>query len=144
MVYMNFSVTFIGLFMAAKLEEIMRVWPAREERITLTGHWHTLATLIATIMIFYYADMIGLKGKARRWFGWVVIIGSDLAFGATTAFSIKRLFIAAEVAQQPFVNVTSLLTQIGLGSVLIALAAFLVWRLVDLFKRKGRWSQELG
>jgi hypothetical protein len=144
MVYMNFSVTFIGLFMAAKLEEIMRVWPAREERITLTGHWHTLATIIATIMLFYYADMVGLKGKARRWFGWTAIIGSDLAFGATTAFSIKRLFIAAEITQQPFVNVTSLLTQIGLGTVLIGLAAFLIWRLVDLFKRKGLWSQELG
>jgi hypothetical protein len=84
-----------------------------------------------------------LKGRARRWFGWVTIIGSDLAFAATTAFSIKRLFIASELAQQPFVTVTSILTEIGLGTVLIALAAFLGWRLVDLFKRKGRWSQEL-
>jgi MFS family permease len=143
MVFMNFSVTFIGLFMAAKLDEIMRVWPAREERITLTGHWHTLSTIIATIMLFYFADMVGLKGRARKWLGWSVIVGSDIAFGATTAFSIKRLFVS-EIGQQSFVNVTSLLTEIGLGTVLIALAAFLIWRLIDLFKRKGLWSKELA
>ncbi len=144
MVFMNFVVTFIGLFMAARLDEIMRVWPAREERITLTGHWHILAAIIATIMLFYFADMIGLKGRARRWFGWSVIIGSDLAFATMTVFSIKKLFIASEIAQQPFVNVASILTEIGLGTVLIALAAFLVWRLIDLFKRKGLWSHELA
>lgn len=143
MVFMNFVVTFIGLFMAAKLDEIMRVWPAREERITLTGHWHTLSTIIATIMLFYFADMIGLRGRARKWLGWSVIVGSDIAFAATTAFSIKRLFVS-EIGQQPFVNVTSLLTEIGLGTVLIALAAFLIWRLIDLFKRKGLWSKELA
>jgi len=143
MLFMNFVVTFIGLFMAAKLEEIMRVWPAREERITLTGHWHTLATLIGTIMIFYFADMIGLKGRARKWFGWLMIVGSDVAFAANTAFSIKRLFVS-EAAQQPFVNVTSLMTEIGLATVLVALAAFLIWRLIDLFKRKGLWSKELA
>jgi MFS family permease len=143
MVFMNFSVTFIGLFMAAKLDEIMRVWPAREERITLTGHWHTLSTIVATIMLLYFADMVGLKGRARKWLGWSVIVGSDIAFGATTAFSIKRLFVS-EIGQQSFVNVTSLLTEIGLGTVLIALAAFLIWRLIDLFKRKGLWSKELA
>ena len=31
MVFMNFNVSFIGLFMAAKLDEIMRVLPHREE-----------------------------------------------------------------------------------------------------------------
>ncbi len=143
MVFMNFVVTFIGLFMAAKLDEIMRVWPAREERITLTGHWHTLSTIIATIMFFYFADMVGLKGRARKWLGWTMIVGSNIAFAANTAFSIKRLFVS-EAAQQPFVNVTSLLTEIGLGSVLIALAVFLIWRLIDLFKRKGLWSKELA
>jgi hypothetical protein len=143
MVFMNFVVTFIGLFMAAKLDEIMRVWPAREERITLTGHWHTLSTIIATIMLFYFADMIGVKGRARKWLGWSVIVGSNIAFAGTTAFSIKRLFVS-EIGQQPFVNVTSLMTEIGLGTVLIALAAFLIWRLIDLFKRKGLWSKKLA
>jgi hypothetical protein len=46
MVYMNFCVTFVGLFMAAKLDDIIRRLPLREERITLTGHWHVLATQV--------------------------------------------------------------------------------------------------
>ena len=33
MVYMNFVVTFVGIFMAVRLDEIIRTWPAREERI---------------------------------------------------------------------------------------------------------------
>ncbi|HEY70783.1 MAG TPA: hypothetical protein G4O08_09385 [Anaerolineae bacterium] len=143
MVFMNFSVTFIGLFMAARLEEVMRVWPAREERITLTGHWHILATIIATIMLFYFADKMGLKGRARKWFGWIVIVGSDVAFAAVTAFSIKRLLVS-ELAQQRFVNVTTILADTGLAVVLIALAVFLMWRLIDLFKRKGKWMHELA
>jgi len=57
MVFMNFTVSGVGIFLAVKLEEIFRVWPHREERVTLTGHWHILAALIATIILFYYADL---------------------------------------------------------------------------------------
>ena len=79
MVFMNFTVSFVGIFVAVKLDEIFRVWPARDERLILTGHWHTLSGIVATIILFYYADMVGLKGKVRQWFGWLVILGSDLA-----------------------------------------------------------------
>ena len=44
MVFMNFTVSGVGIFMAVKLDEIIRVWPWREERIVLTGHWHILAS----------------------------------------------------------------------------------------------------
>jgi hypothetical protein len=143
MVFMNFTVSGVGIFMAVKLDEIIRVWPHREERITLTGHWHILAGLIATIILLYFADLSGLKGRARRWFGWTVIIMSDLAFGAVTIFSMKRLFVP-ETAQQGVVNWTMLLTDIGLASVLVALALFMGWRLVDLFRKKGIWTRELS
>jgi hypothetical protein len=142
MVYMNFTVSGVGIFMAVKLTEIFRVWPHREERITLTGHWHILASLIATIILFYYADLSGLKGRARKWFGWLVIIMSDLAFGAVTVFSMKRLFVS-EAEQQPIVNWTMLLADIGLAVVLVVLALFLIWRLYDLFRAEGRWAEEL-
>jgi hypothetical protein len=142
MVFMNFTVSGVGIFMAVKLDEIFRVWPHREERIILTGHWHILAGLIATIILFYFADLAGMKGKARQWFGWTVIIMSDLAFGAVTIFSMKRLFVT-EVEQQGIVNWTMLLTDIGLASVLVALAVFMIWRLYDLFTRNGRWAEEL-
>ena len=142
MVFMNFTVSGVGIFMAVKLDEIFRVWPHREERIVLTGHWHILSAIIATIILLYYADLSGLKGRARKIFGWSVIIFSNLAFAAATVFSMKRLFVS-ESAQQPIVNWTMLLVDLGLALVLVALALLMIWRLADLFKKRGRWSQEL-
>ncbi len=141
MIYMNFTVSGIGIFMAVRLDEIFRVWPSREERIVLTGHWHILSVLTASIILFYVADMLGLRGRARQWFGWLVILGSDLAFGAVTVFGIKRLLVT-ETGQQRLVDVTMALTDVGLILFLVVLAAFLVWRLVDLFRANGLWRSE--
>jgi large-conductance mechanosensitive channel len=143
MVFMNFTVSGVGIFMAVKLTEIFRVWPHREERITLTGHWHILASLIATIILFYFADLSGLKGKARKWFGWLVIIMSDIAFASVTVFSMKRLFVT-EAEQQSVVNWLMLFIDIGLAMVLVALAVFMIWRLYDLLQAKGYWTQEFN
>jgi hypothetical protein len=140
---MNFTVSGVGIFVAVRLDKIFRVWPYRDERLILTGHWHILATLTATILLLYYADLAGLKGKIRRWFGWGVILLSDLAFASVTLFEMKRFFVT-EATQQPFINVTMLLADIGLGSVLLILAILLVWRLSDLFKKKGRWAEEIN
>lgn len=143
MVFMNFTVSGIGIMMAVKLDEIFRLWPAREERIELTGHWHILSGIIATIILLYYGDMIGLKGRLRRWYGWGIIILSDLAFASVTIYEMKRLFIS-EAQQQPLVNTVMILADIGLAMLLVILALLMIWRLVDLFKRKGRWTQEVG
>jgi len=141
MVFMNFTVSFVGIFVAVKLDEIFRKWQFLDERLILTGHWHILATLTATILLFYYADLAGIKGKARQWFGWLLIIFSDLAFGSVTVYEMKRMFVE-ESAQQPVINITTLLGDIGLVTVLVVLAALMVWRLFDLFKKKGKWSKE--
>ncbi len=141
MVFMNFTVSGVGIFVAVKLEDIFRVWPFMDERAILTGHWHILATLTATILLLYYADLAGLRGKARRWFGWLLILGSDLAFGAVTVYEMRRLFVA-EAVQQPLVNLTTRLGEAGLGAVLLLLAGLMVWRLADLFKKNGRWAME--
>jgi len=141
MVFMNFTVSGVGIFMAIRLDEIFRVWPHREERVTLTGHWHILAGLIATIILFYFMDLSGVKGKLRKWAGWVIIIGSDFAFGAATIFSMKRLFVT-QIEQQPLVNTTMLIIDFGLGAILVLLAIFLGWRLIDLFAKDGVWSNE--
>lgn len=141
MIYMNFVVTFIGLFMAANLEDIMRWWPARDERVALTGHWHILSAIIASIILLRLAEMTGLKGKIRKLFGWMVIVGSDLAFFAAVLFALKRLFVS-ESGQQPFVNTTMVLIDIGLAAVIFMLGALMIWRLVDLFKKKGLWKKE--
>ncbi|MCL5611134.1 MAG: hypothetical protein M1485_01045 [Chloroflexi bacterium] len=142
MLFMNFTTSGIGIFMAIRLEQIFRVWPAREERIELTGHWHALSAIIATIILFYYGDMIGLKGKIRQVYGWGILILSDIALAAVTVFEMKRLFIT-EAVQQPLVNGLMYAIDFGLGMLLVILAALLVYRLTDLFKNKGRWIEEL-
>ncbi len=141
MVYMNFVVTAVGIFMAIRLDEAIRIWPLREEKIVLTGHWHILAGIIATIILLLYADMAGLWGRPRQWFGWTVIIASDVAFAAVTVFETKRLFVS-EAGQQPLVDAVMWLTDAGLAITLLALAALMVWRLVDLLRRHGRWAKE--
>jgi hypothetical protein len=141
MVFMNFTVSGVGIFMAIKLEKIFRVWDSREERITLVGHWHILAALIATIILMYYWDISGMKGKVRKWAGWILIIGSDIAFASATIFSMKRLFVS-EYNQGPVVDTTMLLIDFGLGAILVMLGIFLVWRLIDLFQKDGLWKKE--
>jgi hypothetical protein len=141
MVFMNFTVSGIGIFYAVRLDEVFRIWPAREERIELTGHWHVLSAIIATIILLYYGDMIGLKGKVRKLFGWGIIILSDLAFASVTIFETKRLFVS-QAAQQPLVNTVMVLMDLGLGMLLVILAMVMIWRLADLAKKKGRWSEE--
>jgi hypothetical protein len=141
MLFMNFTTSGIGIFMAIKLDEIFRVWPAREERIELTGHWHALSAIIATIILMYYGDMLGLKGRVRQLYGWSIIFLSDLALGAVTVFEMKRLFIS-EAEQQPLVNGLMYAIDFGLGMLLVLLAVVMVWRLIDLFKPNGRWTEE--
>jgi len=142
MVFMNFTVSGIGIFMAIKLDKIFRIWPAREERITLTGHWHILAAIIATIIVMYYWDISGMKGKTRKWAGWTLIIASDLAFASATIFSMKRLFVT-EYMEQAVVNWAMLIMDFGLGMILVMLAIFMGWRLVDLFNKDGLWKKEV-
>jgi len=141
MLFMNFTTSGIGIFMAVRLDEIFRVWPAREERIELTGHWHALSAIIATIILLYYGDIVDLRGKWRQIYGWGILIASDIALAAVTVFEMKRLFIS-EAEQQPLVNGLMYAMDIGLGLLLVLLAGMLVWRLIDLFKSKGRWTEE--
>jgi hypothetical protein len=142
MVFMNFTVSGIGILMAVRLDEIFRVWPAREERIELTGHWHVLSAIIATIILLYYGDMLNLKGRLRKSYGWAIIILSDLAFASVTIFEMKRI-VVGEAGQQPLVNTIMYLMDFGLGMLLVILAMLMAWRLLDLFKKRGRWKDEV-
>ena len=79
MVFMNFTVSGVGIFMAIKLEDIFRYIPFREERIALVGHWHILAALIGTIVLFYLmSEVFPIRDRLRKVLGWSVILGSDL------------------------------------------------------------------
>jgi formylglycine-generating enzyme required for sulfatase activity len=136
MVFMNFTVSGVGIFMAIKLEEIFRTIPFREERITLTGHWHILAALTGTIVLFYLmSEVFPIKGKLRQWLGWTIIIGSDVAFAMITLFSLKRLWVSEE-NQQPLVDFYMIMADISLGLVEVMLAIYMVWLLFKLLNKK--------
>ncbi len=86
--------------------------------------------------------MLGFKGKLRQFYGWSLIILSDIAFAAVTIFEMKRLFIS-EAEQQPLVNFLMYTMDIGLALILALLAAVMIWRLVDLFRKRGHWTEEI-
>ncbi len=136
MVFMNFTVSGVGIFMAIKLEKIFRVIPFREERITLTGHWHILAALTGTIVLMYLmSEVFPLKGKIRKITGWTIILGSDIAFAMVTLFSLKRLWVSEE-AQEPIVKFYMILTEVGLGILEITLGIYMIWLLIKLINKK--------
>jgi formylglycine-generating enzyme required for sulfatase activity len=136
MVFMNFTVSGVGIFMAIRLEEIFRTIPFREERITLTGHWHILSVLTGTIVLFYImSEILPVKGKLRKWLGWTTIIGSDLAFAMITLFSLKRIWVTEE-AQEPLVRWYMVLSEFGMGALEIILAVYMIWLLVKLINKK--------
>jgi hypothetical protein len=42
------------------------------------------------------------------------------------------------------VDTLDLLTEIGLGLLLIVIGVYMGYRLIDLFKKNGRWAKELS
>ncbi len=140
MMFMNLVVTAPGVFMAIKLE-FFRSILLRDEKTGLVGHWHILAFMIATVLLLYYIDVAGLKGKARQIFGWIVVLGSDVATVAANVLIMRRLMVPL-IQEQPLVARTLLAMDISLFLFLTGLALFLLWRLVDLFRPKGRWVEE--
>jgi len=136
MVFMNFTVSGVGIFMAIKLESLFRYIPFREERITLTGHWHILSVLSGTIILFYLmSEVFPIEGKLRKSFGWIVILGSNLGFGMMTLFSLKRMFVTEE-NQEGIVSIFMLLTDIGLGVTEMVLGVFVAIILYRFFTKK--------
>jgi len=134
MIWLQFVMVFPGLYTAVKLDDIFRTWPVEAERRILVGHWHVLATLSATIMLFLVADRLDVRGWMRQVLGWGVIVGSDLAF----TFGAFYEFIPPG-ADRAW---TVLYLHVGLGLTLLVLAAFLSRRLVGLFSGGGRWAME--
>jgi len=70
--------------MAIRLDEVIR-----KGRCVRAGgphrHWHILAALSATISCCSTRTWRALKGRARQWFGWVLIIASDVSLGRRVA-----------------------------------------------------------
>ena len=66
--------------------------------------------------------------------------GAPLAY--VTAQQMKRLFIS-EAEQQPLVNTVMFIMEFGLAMLLVTLAMVMIWRLLDISKKKGRWTEEI-
>lgn len=134
MIWLQPVMVFPGLYTAVKLGEVFRTWPFEAERRILVGHWHILATLSATILLFLIADRLNVRGWMRQVLGWGVIVGSDLVF----TFGALYEFIPPGAGR----DWTMLYLDIGIGLTLIVLALFLGRRLVDLLSREGRWTEK--
>ncbi len=134
MIWLQFVMVFPGLYTAVKLDEVFRTWPFEAERRILVGHWHVLATLSATILLFLVADRLDVRGWMRQVLGWGVILGSDLAF----TFGAFYEFIPPDASR----DWTILYLDIGLGVTLIVLALFLGRQLGDLFSARGLWTSK--
>jgi hypothetical protein len=136
MIWLQFVMVFPGLYTAVKLDEVFRTWPYEAERRILVGHWHILATLSATVLLFLVADRLDVSGWMRQVLGWGVIVGSDVAF----AFGALYEFIPPSADREwtiPYLHG-------GLGVALIVLAVFLGRRLMALLTPGGRWAEEEG
>ena len=134
MIWLQPVMVFPGLYTAVKLDEVFRTWPLEAERRILVGHWHILATVSATILLFLVADRLGVRGWMRQVLGWGVIVGSDVAF----TFGAFYEFVPPNADR----SWTRFYLDLGLGLTLIVLALFLGRRLVDLFAGRGRWAEE--
>ena len=55
-----------------------------------------------------------------------------------------ELLKVEELYQHKVVNWTMILSEIGLGVILVILAIFMLWRLFDLLKGEGVWKKELA
>jgi hypothetical protein len=49
-----------------------------------------------------------------------------------------------EAEQQPLVNTLMVIMELCLGMILVVLAMVMIWRLLDLFRKKGRWADEVS
>jgi len=63
----------------------LRVWPAVR---SASSDWSLARAfaIIATIILLYTVTCSVSKAKIRQWYGWSIIILSDIAFGAVTVF----------------------------------------------------------
>ena len=79
--------------------------------------------------------MFPVRKKLGNVFGWIIILGSDLAFAAMTIFSLKRLWVLEE-NQEGFVVAMMVLTDVGLGAMEIVFGIYVIICLWKYFSKK--------
>ncbi len=79
-----------GIYLAINLEDF-RAGPWDIERTIAVGHWHVLATLSAIMILLLTIDYLGIKGVIKEVIGWILTIGSILAFGFAVPYMFTTL-----------------------------------------------------
>ena len=97
-IWVNFVMTFGGIFLALSLRGptdpegaspftrildivAFRDGPLAVEETVARGHWHILATLSAVMLVLLLIDVLDIKGTVRKVMGWLLLVGSIIAFG---------------------------------------------------------------
>jgi hypothetical protein len=80
LIFVNVVVTVPGVYVAFNLERYRSAAYLGVERTILVGHWHTLATLSAVIVLLLIVDRLRIQGWARQLAGWGLLAGSTLSF----------------------------------------------------------------
>ncbi|QEE17150.1 hypothetical protein DSAG12_02982 [Promethearchaeum syntrophicum] len=86
-----FVITLPGLIVAANLEKYRTPEYYELEIDFSIGHWHMLATLIATMLLLLAIDYYNVKGKIRKITGITIFLASLLSFGGGTAYTLRPL-----------------------------------------------------
>ncbi|MFW9992391.1 MAG: hypothetical protein ACFFD4_10115 [Candidatus Odinarchaeota archaeon] len=149
-IWVNIVMTLPGIFLAFSLEadsiltRILKIEAFREgpEFIELTvarGHWHVLATLTAIIILLLTFDHLDVQGRVRQIMGWLLNIGSIIAFG----FAVILMFYPHF---DPTANMDWAILPIDLGITLFVagIALFCLHQLVEILKGKKdvlEWSE---
>ncbi len=122
--WVNFVVTLPGIYLAINLESV-RELPFEVEKAITTGHWHILVTLTAVIMLMLSIDYLGIQGKVRQLAGWLLTVGSIIAFGFTVVYMFKDQ-----------VRWTYYFFDLGLVLIVIAIVIFCVHELIKILQGK--------
>lgn len=116
-----------GIYLAINLE-VFRTGPWDVERTIAVGHWHVLATLSAIMVLLLSIDYLGIKGIARTIAGWVLTIGSILAFG----FAVPYMFadVGADTAFY------FIMIDVGIMLFIAGIAILCIYMAIEILARK--------
>ena len=130
-----FSVMIPGVYVALNLETFRSEAYTEIERVFNAGHWHVLATLMAIMVMLLVIDYFGAEGKIRQLLGWMLTIGSILAFGFAQVYMIRTPEIDTSWAIIPI--------DIGVAMMVIAVGIYCIYLIVSYFKQSSaiKWHK---
>lgn len=96
--YAQIVVTIAGIYVGLNTIETYR----RYEYTFLeygfnVGHWHLLSVLLAILLMIQSIDYIKVSGTPRKWFGWIMFIGSNMTFTGGNLYMLRAYNTPPEI-----------------------------------------------